>query len=478
MHVQNNTMRVIKIFFFLCIFAEISSAQTGLQNNGNLRVHSGNISIVGNMTNSSSATLVNNGNIYVKANLINDEVSMSAGTGTLYFSGSSAQALNGSAVFKTYNLVTNNAAGITLNNNLSIANTHTFTSGLIHTSVTPNYLIYESGSSHSGAADSRHVTGWVKKMGSTNFTFPVGDNTYLRPVALESLSGSSEFNVRYNTTTPFQTQLQIPIRSLMPGEYWTINRVSGGSASVHLNWDNSKVTFPPFNIVDIRASWFDGSNWTDQGGSATGNVTATGDVTSNSVSSFGNFVIASTGYPLPLNFLSFTAQRKDGYSDLHWITVNEVNTHHFEIERSGNGTSFTSIGTMPALNDPNMNHYSYKDHLPVNGVTFYRIRCVDIDGQSKLSKIAAVYERSSLVNDIKVLNPAKGSIVIRSKIDVRGMAGFTLMNEAGILVMKGNMQLLSGMDNTIVLPPTIARGTYFLRLYTSDKEFVQKILVQ
>lgn len=118
------------------------------------------------------------------------------------------------------------------------------------------------------------------------------------------------------------------------------------------------------------------------------------------------------------------------------------------------------------------------DHLPVNGVTFYRIRCVDIDGQSKLSKIAAVYERSSLVNDIKVLNPAKGSIVIRSKIDVRGMAGFTLMNEAGILVMKGNMQLLSGMDNTIALPPTIARGTYFLRLYTSDKEFVQKILVQ
>jgi hypothetical protein len=453
--------------------------QTGMRNSGNLQIHTGtSITVVGNMINSSSATLVNNGSLYVRANLTNDQASMSAGTGTLYFSGSSAQALNGSEVFKAYNLVTNNGAGITLNNNLSIANTHTFTSGLIHTSVTPNYLIYESGSSYSGAADSRHVTGWIKKIGSTDFTFPVGDNTYLRPVALESLSVSSEFNVKYNTTTPFQTQLQIPIRSLMPGEYWTINRVSGGSASVHLNWDNSKVTFPPFNIVDIRAGWYNGSNWTDQGGSATGNVTTTGDVTSNSVSSFGNFVIASTGYPLPLDFLSFTAQRKDGYSDLHWITANEVNTHHFEIERSGNGTSFTVIGTKLALNDPNINHYSYKDYLPVNGVAFYRIRCIDIEGQSKLSKIAAVYERSSLANDIKVLNPARGSIIIRSKIDVRGMAGFTLINEAGILVMKGNMQLLSGMDNMIALPPTIAKGTYFLRLNTPGKEFVQKIIVQ
>ncbi|MBK8495520.1 MAG: hypothetical protein IPL50_11185 [Chitinophagaceae bacterium] len=66
---------------------------------------------------------------------------MQAGTGTLYLNGTAAQIVSGSQVFKTYGLITNNAAGIILNNNLSAAGVHTFTAGLITTSATPNYMI-------------------------------------------------------------------------------------------------------------------------------------------------------------------------------------------------------------------------------------------------------------------------------------------------------------------------------------------------
>ena len=121
----------ITFLLFCCVYA---NAQLAFTNSGNLQIHSGAIvSGSGNFTNTSSAVLVNNGSFYVKGNISNDQSSMAAGTGTLYLNGSAAQSVNGSQKLKTYNLVTNNSAGITLNNELSISGTHTFTAGLITT---------------------------------------------------------------------------------------------------------------------------------------------------------------------------------------------------------------------------------------------------------------------------------------------------------------------------------------------------------
>jgi len=469
---------IIGIMIILSV--TMAHGQVSVYNNGIIKSTSTSdtLYINGAFTNTSSATFTNNGQFYLSGNLVNDQSSMEIGAGKLLLNGSSLQTISGVQVFKTNDLVTNNSSGITLNNNLSVSGSHTFTNGLVVTSATPNYLIYEAGSSHTGSADSKHVNGWVKKIGNTNFIFPVGDNNYLRPVALESLSISSEFNVKYKTPTPFQTQLASPLKSVAPNEYWTVNEISGGSASVHLNWDNGKVAFPAYSLVEIRACYFNPSLWTNQGGSATGNVTTTGDVTSNSVSSFGDFVIGSIGYPLPLNFISFTAQRKDGVSQLKWITAEEINTDHFEVERSENGNSFSSIAAVPARNNFSVNEYDYNDLLPINGIAFYRINSVDIDGKSKLSRVAAVYERSSLTKDIRVLNPAQGSIIIRSRIDIKQPTAYTLVNNNGILVSKGSLQIQAGMDNTIDLPFSLQKGIYFLRLYTSDKELVQKLLIE
>jgi hypothetical protein len=476
---EYTAMKKLTIYIIAILFCDCVNAQQAFTNNGNLQIHSGaSISGFGNFSNTSSGTLINNGTFYLKGNLSNDQASMTSGAGLLNLDGSSVQTISGSQVFKTYDLVTNNSSGITLNNNLSVSGTHTFTNGLITTSATPNYLIYDAGSSYTGSGDSKHVNGWVKKIGNTNFIFPVGNNSYLRPVALESLSALSEFNVKYNATTPFQTQLLLPVKSVDAPEYWTINKISGGSASVHLNWDNPKIAFPAYSLIDIRACYFTASKWTEEGGSATGNVTTTGDVTSNSISSFGDFVIGSVGYPLPITFISFTAQRKDNYSELKWITADEMNTDHFEVERSEDGIKFISIGSISSLNNSNTNEYTYNDFIPINGIAFYRIRCVDIDGRGKLSRIAAVYDRAYLSNDIRVLNPAKGSIIIRSKIDIKGPTAYALINDAGMLMSRGTLQIQSGMDNVINLPYSLTKGIYFLRLHSSNKEFIQKILIE
>jgi hypothetical protein len=144
--------------FLLILYCSAVNSQQPFQNNGNLQVHAGAALVsYGNMTNSSSAVLVNNGALYIKGNLTNDESAMSAGAGTLYLNGSAAQALDGSQTFKTNNLLTDNSAGITLNNDLSVGGAHTYTSGFIHSSVTPTTSFMRP--SYSGSTDSRHATG-------------------------------------------------------------------------------------------------------------------------------------------------------------------------------------------------------------------------------------------------------------------------------------------------------------------------------
>ncbi len=458
---------------------ENANAQSDIQNNGTLQIHpGGSFSGWSNFTNTSSATLINNGTLYLKAFVINDEPGMSSGTGTTYLNGSSNQQLNGSAIFKVFNLFTDNAAGFAVNNDISIAAAHSFVNGIMTTSVTPNYVVYETGSSYSGSADSKHVNGRVKKLGATDFTFPVGDNTYVRPVALENMSASSEYVVRYITPTPNSSNMQSPIVSMMTLEAWEVLRNSGGTTQVHLNWDNGKVTFPNYVLSQIVSAYYDGSNWTSQGGTATGNVTTTGEITSAAMSSYGYFAIGSVASVLPVTFINVTAQRKDIYNDVKWLTVDEKNAGHYEVQRSDDGINFKSIGSVQANNRSSIQEYGYRDYLPFSGIAFYRIKNVDNDGKNKLSKVVSVYERSFMTNEIKVLNPAKEQIVIRSKNDADKSTKYVLYKENGQVVLSGNMNLNAGMDNSINLPGTVAKGYYILQLVGEKINYTQKILIQ
>ncbi|MBA2745124.1 MAG: hypothetical protein H0U44_02760, partial [Flavisolibacter sp.] len=312
---MKKTIWFLILYFVFCPFTR---AQIDLQNSGTLFITSGTdtLFINGNLTNTSAAALINNGRLYIKKNLINNQSSMSAGTGTLYLNGTVAQSVSGGQLFKTYNLVSNNTAGITLNNNLSVSNVHTYTAGIITTSVTPNYLIYESGSSYAGNGDTRHVNGWVKKIGSTDFVFPVGNGTVERTVAINSLSASSEFNAKYLTTTPNPYQTLYPIIDVNKNEYWSIGKTSGGSATVTMNWDYSKVYFPNWIVPDIVTAGYNGTDWADNGGVASGDAATTGTITSNSISSFNLFTLGSKSYVLPLTLLNFTASRQGSFTQV------------------------------------------------------------------------------------------------------------------------------------------------------------------
>ena len=473
-----------KIFLLYIVLALLvsfaSSAQVNVTNTGTLKLSSSTdtLYVNGDFTNNSGSAFTNNGQFYVKQNLTNNEASMSAGTGKLYLNGSSAQTVGGSQIFKTYNFVSNNSAGITLNNDLSVSGAHTFTAGLISTSSTPNYMVYEAGSSYSGDGDSKHVNGWIKKYGSTDFTFPVGDATYERTAGLTNLSASSEFNCKYYTSTQNIYNLQGPLVSVDPNEYWDISQISGGTAKVALNWDNSKVHFPNWVVADIRVAEYTGGNWTNSGGTASGNTSTTGSNTSNAMSTFSPFTFGSTSFPVPIKLISFTAEKRTGYVLVKWETENEINANHYEVQRSDDAAHFLTIGNKDARNLSYRQQYEWEDYNPFTGIVYYRLKSIDNDSKYSYSKIVAVTDRSfGGIGNIVALNPAHNAITILNKTVQSGEFNYRLLSLAGQTLQDGVMNMQANGIGVLSVS-TIPAGTYMLEIRKGETISRTKVVLQ
>ncbi|MBC7949112.1 MAG: T9SS type A sorting domain-containing protein [Chitinophagaceae bacterium] len=464
------------LFLLSMTIATLISAQEDVSNFGNLQVHSGaSMSVFGAVTNTSTGVLLNQGGIFIRGNVSNSQASMAAGSGTLYLNGSLSQTISGTEAFNTFHLQTNNAAGILLNNNISVSGTHNFTAGMITTSITPNYLVYESGSNYTGDNDSRHVNGWVKKRGTTNFVFPVGNGSVERTIAIGSLSANSEFNVRYLPFTPFINQLQVPIRNVDEFEYWAINRVSGGTAAITMNWDFNKIYFPNWIVPDIRVAGYNGSLWVNNGGTASGTASTTGTITSASTSTFNLFTFGTTSYVVPLTLIGVNAYRQNDHTLVTWTTADEYNMNRFVAERSDDNTRFYPIAEVAARNTRNLENYQCRDYKPIDGIAYYRIRCIDNTGNEKLSRVIAVTDGRAAQLAL-LTNPVKDRIVLVASHELAGLFEYRLSTTHGQLLKQGKLSIQVNGPYELTLDQTVKPGTYFLHVYNSKSSFTFKIL--
>jgi hypothetical protein len=95
---------------------------------------------------------------------------------------------------------------------------------------------------------------------------------------------------------------------------------------------------------------------------------------------------------LPIDLMSFKAEKKGNTADLKWETENQEGFSHFVVERSSNGTdSFDSIARLSATSG-SRGSYAYSDANAVrlSQKAYYRLRMVDQDGQYKYSSVVVV----------------------------------------------------------------------------------------
>jgi len=418
----------LKLQILIASLLFTTSGYAQIQNDGNMRMHSGStVGVFGDFTN--NGTFTNN-------------------LGTMHVAGSNSQTFDGTNVIHTNNLTINKSSNsLQLDNELQIGGALTFTNGKIesdHADVANEFVHFLDGSSHTGSSDASHIDGVVRKTGNTAFTFPIGDNSYLRTAAISAPGDVADhFTAYYTEADPdglySRSAVATNLNHVSQCEYWMLDRTGGSSnVEVSLSWDVNSCGVG--DLCDLRVAHWDGSEWTSEGnGGTTGSLTS-GTLVSGSgcsspatVNNFSPFTLGSSSFDneLPIELVFFQANRCNDEVCLSWQTESEINNDFFSIERSEDAISFETIGTVEgAGNSVHTIDYSAVDEYPLSGVSYYRLKQTDFDGESSYSTIRAVEFNGLEGQDISVYpNPTSSIVTIKGKSSEIGH--FRIYNVAG-----------------------------------------------
>ena len=179
---------------------------------------------------------------------------------------------------------------------------------------------------------------------------------------------------------------------------------------------------------------------------------------------------------LPINLRSFDAVKlANKKTRLTWQSEPDPNCDYYNIERSGDGNSFTSIGKLTATNVTTASSYSFIDETPLSGKDYYRLKQFDKNGNYSYSNILLV--DYSLSGNTFTLVPVPGKNqfnLLKPSLITFTKAILTLRNASGQTVLTNNL-----LNQTVQTISTngLAKGIYFATVYNGKELLTKKVVV-
>ena len=174
---------------------------------------------------------------------------------------------------------------------------------------------------------------------------------------------------------------------------------------------------------------------------------------------FDNFAINSANAPLPVTFMGFVARKNDnGTTRLLWNVGEEINVTGYVVEKSLNGTNFTTVGSVTATGKDN---YSLDDNVATGETRFYRVKNVDIDGSSKYTPVIRVTGKSNTSGQIQLYPmPAKDQVYVQHE-KAPAKVNITLYSLDGRMVKQ--VQAIPNTYQTSLNISNIKAGIYVVK---------------
>ncbi|MEL6558259.1 MAG: T9SS type A sorting domain-containing protein [Bacteroidota bacterium] len=275
-----------------------------------------------------------------------------------------------------------------------------------------------------------------------------GTVTFTKTLPLES--GSGGFSILGVTFVDGVNDIEDLVVSRIAGPQG-VNDGSGGG-SIGVTWQLTSPTNPDnWSINFSWASIYDNGNglstmfiWRDGGSGFAqllGPISASGDprVTQDFViNSFSDYTVTDESVTLPVTLADFGVSPAAGNQvNLTWVTLTELNSDFFQIERSAGGVTFSEVGRVAAAgNSTDRIEYQFLDSEVSGEEAFYRLKIVDLDGTFEYSEIRYI----QLSGDRPVIypNPADDYLMIPlgSKLENGIIA---LYDQAGRKVLHHNI---------------------------------------
>lgn len=172
--------------------------------------------------------------------------------------------------------------------------------------------------------------------------------------------------------------------------------------------------------------------------------------------STSNFVGQNSAlFILPLQWLSFSAEKQGADVLLKWTTANEQNTRDFIVQYSRDNRNWSDLTVIPSANNgAGVNSYSYLHSSPVKGINYYRVLQRDLDGRSSFSAIRAVNWQGVNRGFVVLNNPVESGLL---NLQVNEPVEMIVLDATGKVVLKERLSAglqtmnLSGLPGGIYI---------------------------
>jgi len=197
--------------------------------------------------------------------------------------------------------------------------------------------------------------------------------------------------------------------------------------------------------------------------------------------SFNFASIAAASSSLPVQLISWNATLASKGVVLSWATAKEMNASNYVIERSLDGVDYNDAGMVFTEGDGNSNQrldYTYTDKIntAAQGLIYYRLRMVDVDGSFKRSDVRVVrVGKNAEMPVVSVYpNPAVNNVMV-------AVPAAWQNKPVSVEVYNSNGQMMRHISNSsagqteMVDVKNLTEGMYIVRVSNGAQTATQKI---
>ncbi|MBS1602468.1 MAG: T9SS type A sorting domain-containing protein, partial [Bacteroidetes bacterium] len=180
-----------------------------------------------------------------------------------------------------------------------------------------------------------------------------------------------------------------------------------------------------------------------------------------------SFTMTSTLLPVTLTSWTATSQ-SDDLALLKWTFTDAVNFDHFVVQRSTDGQNFQDVQSLPSATT------QYTDLFAYNGTVYYRLKMVDIDGQTNYSGIASLVRHSNTTSRIYPTVVENNTIYVETAKTIR-QPRVELFDMNGRRLLEKEWPGLEGRQQMTL--PSLPAGAYLVRLSDLQGALTKQIIM-
>ncbi len=282
--------------------------------------------------------------------------------------------------------------------------------------------------------------------------------------------------------TGSSTEMPTGIKSRFDREWKITNTNFSDAFHLEFEWDSAG----SFDINDVRLlvdSDGDFSNALVFGPAdgltfSVGSIIVEGITTAHvpmNTTSYVTLGSVSLGTTLPIELVGFEADVvEEGRSvKLEWSTASEDDNDYFTIERSPDNVQWDPIIMLPGAGDSNeLLDYQAYDDAPLYGLSYYRLKQTDFDGQYSHSDIRQVTIGD--FDETLTVYPNPTGDVLYVKGNPEDLAALQILNITGQVVRDRVPAILKSATQLQVDVSALEAGIYTLRTASGAVNFIKR----